>query len=345
MNPAGGNLGSEDQIQREAARWVLRLDRGLSAVEQDAYSQWLAADPRHRRAVAAQRWGWQELDRLAGLQASVSASPDPDLLVPRGWPPAHRFRCRRRPVAVAIAAVVMAAGGLIWIRISAPEPLSPLALALLAPPCEQRALEDGSAVELRRDSALSVAFTAGERQVTLSRGEAHFNVAKNSAWPFIVAAGGAEIRAIGTAFDVRLRLGAVDVVVTEGHVRVAPSARSHAAPVPVDAVRGQWAEVLLGTAGSAARVSNLGPAEIDARLAWLPRLLDFTGARLTEIVDEFNRHNEIKLVVGDPALRELRLSATFRSDNIKGFVRLMQSDFGMRADQDRQGEIVLFRSP
>jgi ferric-dicitrate binding protein FerR (iron transport regulator) len=41
---------------------VLRLDRGLTAVEQDAYSQWRAADLRHGEAIARHRWGWDELD-------------------------------------------------------------------------------------------------------------------------------------------------------------------------------------------------------------------------------------------------------------------------------------------
>src|ERR1044071_5694774 len=69
-------------VARAAADWVLRHDRGLSAREQDGFSAWLAASPAHRSAWAEMRWGWGELDRLAGLHSAVKALPDPDLLSP-----------------------------------------------------------------------------------------------------------------------------------------------------------------------------------------------------------------------------------------------------------------------
>jgi ferric-dicitrate binding protein FerR (iron transport regulator) len=52
----------------------------------------------------------------------------------------------------------------------------------------------------------------------------------------------------------------------------------------------------------------------------------------------------VQLTVGDPVLGAVRLSATFRSDNVEGFVRLMESDFGMRAEWRGEREIVLRRA-
>jgi len=49
----------------------------------------------------------------------------------------------------------------------------------------------------------------------------------------------------------------------------------------------------------------------------------------------------VRLVLADDALRQLRLSATFRSDNVEGFVRLMESDFGMNVSWRDDDEIVL----
>ena len=37
-----------DPVAQAAAAWMLRHDRGLTAAEQDEFSQWLAADPRPR---------------------------------------------------------------------------------------------------------------------------------------------------------------------------------------------------------------------------------------------------------------------------------------------------------
>jgi transmembrane sensor len=91
-------------------------------------------------------------------------------------------------------------------------------------------------------------------------------------------------------------------------------------------------------------VVTLSPAQLQTRLAWQPRLLDFTDEPLAAILAEFNRRNDVELSVADPALGALRLSATFRSDNVEGFLRLMESDFAMQVDRRSEREIVLRRS-
>ncbi|HAY06620.1 MAG TPA: hypothetical protein DCY26_08200 [Hyphomonas sp.] len=88
------------------------------------------------------------------------------------------------------------------------------------------------------------------------------------------------------------------------------------------------------------QVAAISAAELEQRLAWMPRLLDFTNAPMPEIVAAFNRGNPVQLTLGDALLADMRLSATFRSDNVEGFVRLMESEFGLRAEW-RGDEIVL----
>ena len=92
MNPSDPESGSASGVEAEAAAWVVRHERGLTAAEQDAFSSWLAAHPRHRAAFAEQRWSWEELDRLNGLQTSVHAGPDAPLLAPADGRPAARWR-------------------------------------------------------------------------------------------------------------------------------------------------------------------------------------------------------------------------------------------------------------
>jgi transmembrane sensor len=54
-------------------------------------------------------------------------------------------------------------------------------------------------------------------------GEAHFFVEKDPQRPFVVNAAGIDVRAVGTAFNVRIDPAAVEVLVTEGRVRVDPA--------------------------------------------------------------------------------------------------------------------------
>jgi transmembrane sensor len=340
----------------EAALWALRHDRGLTAAEQDEFSQWLAADPRHGMAWAEHRWGWDELDRLAGLQTSVHAVPDPDLLARRsilswsnGLAPRGR-KVLRFALPVLAAAAVLTLGLFVWTS----RPVTPVlpetppvvrSLALI----EQRTLSDGSTIELNRGAVVTEHYSAGERRVRLVRGEAHFTVAKDAVRPFFVEAGGVTVRAVGTAFNIRLDPASVEVLVTEGKVQVGAVAPNRPDGRAVEG-NGPYLNANERTVVSFApsapppQVAAVPPAEIEARLAWQPRLLDFTDAPLAEIVAEFNRRNPVRLVLTDTGLAGKRLSATFRSDNVEGFVRLMESDFGMKAEWRADDEIVLTRT-
>jgi transmembrane sensor len=361
MNPKPTKPLSREEIERTAAQWVLRRDRGLTATEQDELSQWLAADSRHGEALALQRWGWDELDRLAGLQTSLGAVPDPDLFAPRAKAWARRWWWIAGASSLAAAAAVA-----LLITLRSPPATSenvtpPVVVSTaLAAPCERLTLEDGSVVELNRGAAVEVVYSATERRVRLVRGEANFTVAKNPERPFVVNAGGVDVRAVGTVFNVRLAGEAVEVVVSEGRVKlenwsgdalVAGTAAANATgasrlQLAADVLLsvGQSAVVLLVASAPGPQVNSLAETELAARLAWQPRLLDFTGAPLSEIVAEFNRRNPVQLAVDDATLGALRLSAAFRSDNVEGFVRLMESDFGMRAEWRSEREIVLRRA-
>jgi transmembrane sensor len=292
--------------------------------------------------------------------------PDPDLFAPRTGMRAKIVRWFA-PMTLALAAALAVIFYFNQKSSSAPVISAAVVAAqtpsALAAPCERQTLEDGSIVDLNRGASIEVAFTAAERRVRLVRGEANFTVAKNPARPFIVSAGGVDVRAVGTVFNVRLDRAAVEVVVSEGQVRVAPpelvvptsagaaslpakAGTTNAPPLSTLSLRaGQSAVVSLASAAPLPPVATLSEAEIEARLAWQPRLLDFTARPLADIVAEFNRRNPVQLVIGDPSLEPVLLSASFRSDNVEGFVRLMESDFGMKAEWHGEREIVLRRAP
>ena len=337
MNPAPSD-GSD--LANVAAGWVMRHDRGLSPAEQDEFLQWLAADPRHREAMASHRRTWESFDRLAGLQVAVPAFPDPDLLAPRSrarpvrtWP---RWAWLAVPLAAAAAILLDVAN---QIRpVAEASAYAPLPEAQLTP-IEERTLEDGSKIRLNRGANLQIAFSPGERRVRLDRGEADFAVAKDSARAFVVESGGVRIRAVGTAFNVRLAEQAVEVIVTEGIVAVGRDDSGDASVVP--ALSAGERALVPCTASGAPVVGPLSKEELDRRLAWQPRLLEFTDEPLATILNEFNRHTPVALRLADPALRELRLTARFRSDNVPGFLRLLALDFGVRAEPSAGGEMVL----
>ena len=346
MNATPDESEFPDEIEQQAAAWIIRRDRGLTATEQDDLSEWLSGDRRRQACLAQHHRNWERLNQLGEWRPEHAARTNPDLLAPAR----PRRAVRRAPVVAfsllaAAAAVVMAAWG--WNHAAPAATIAPVVAAPVrsAPVAliEQRQLADGSVIELNRGAVVTVNYSARERRVQLVRGEAHFAVAKDPARPFIVSAGGAEVRAVGTAFDVRLSATTVEVLVTEGRVHVAPPPAGQGAAAPMLDLpvieTGQCAVLPLQEEATApAQIAAVSEAEMERRLAWQPRMLDFTAAPLATVIAEFNHRNSVQLAVDDPDLGKTLVSATFRSDNVEGFVRLLEAGFGVRTE--RRGDTI-----
>lgn len=206
--------GTESQRTEEAAaRWTVRRDRGLSAAESIEYELWLAADPRHRAAMARTGDAWIRLDRL------------PDDVAQRVLAQAQRRRRGWRlagaafgslAAAAAVALVFFSTGNDVPPEASPRAAARPVSLQAAGP--RLVALADGTEVRLNAGSEIVERFSAAERAVELTRGEAHFTVTKDPARPFVVSAGSLRVRAVGTAFNVSRIEARTEVLVTEGRV-------------------------------------------------------------------------------------------------------------------------------
>ena len=369
--PAEPHQRSES-IDKQAAEWLSRRDRGLSSAEQDDYLQWLHQDTRHGDALARHEATLRRMMRLGDWQPALSDEPNPDLFAPNRRSP-------RRAFALA-AAVALAIGGmLVW-------PAGPAVPAVAHKSYlrinEREALTDGSLVELKDGSRIAVEFSEAERRVRLTGGEAHFTVAKDSVRPFVVETGGVAVRAVGTAFSVRLNAASVEVLVTEGKVavdrhelataggqsrspapegqrpRVEPEVRSRrseeAESDPPSTLRprfggtlliaGQRALISLAAGDPDLRVTNVTPQEIKGALAWQAPRLQFFETPLAVAVAEFNERNSTRLVLGEPNLGTVLIGGTFRVDNVEGFVRMIEVTLDLRAEPRGGNELVLKRS-
>ena len=320
---------------QSAAEWLVKRDRGLTASEQDEFLQWLAADPRHGEWLALHRSTIGDFKCLARWQPEHSEEPNPDLLAPP-------MRRPRPGMMIAFAAAASIAVVAIWWRHNLPAEKGAVA-AEVASGFEQRFLPDGTKVDLNRGARVEMHYTAAERRVVLVRGEALFSVAKNPERPFVVHVRGVDIRAVGTAFNVRLADEKVEVLVTEGRVQVAPagspSSEGHSPLIEA----GHRVTVALGSVQTAPQIIAVSQEETVRLLAWQPHLLDFSSLPLQKVVLEFNRRNSTQLVLADPTLAALPIVASIRSDNVEGLVRFLEANAGVRAERPEPSRIVLRR--
>ena len=71
--------------------------------------------------------------------------------------------------------------------------------------------------------------------------------------------------------------------------------------------------------------------------------VEFTAAPLEAVVAEFNRTNRLQLSIAEAGIAEVRLSASFRSDNVEGFVRFLEASRLVRVERRGRDEIVVDR--
>jgi transmembrane sensor len=208
---------------------------------------------------------------------------------------------------------------------------------------EQRTLKltDGSTVVLNTGTTLRLNFTSKLREVQLLHGEALFHVAKDEARPFRVLSDQVVAQAVGTSFVVRKMPQQTLVTVIEGKVAIADSTqmdRATPTSVPRKAVvvtAGERADV----AGQNVRTEAV--ANTAAVTAWRTGRLIFDGQPLSEVVNEFNRYNDIQIVLDDPQLSAERISGVFDADQPRSLVRFLEASGSIESMQPSPDTIYL----
>lgn len=334
----------------EAGVWIARLHGGnrTRAIEA-GLKRWLREDPENARAFEIATEVWDDAENLRQFVA----------LRPRL---SQRRRSSMAPIfaAAAMASMLLFLGAVLWFQ----------NLGVINTEIgEQRqlVLEDGTRVFLNTDTRLIVKYSDEARRVELRRGEALFNVAKKSDWPFIVTAGDREVRALGTSFVVRKEDQQLAVTLVEGKVVVSPvveAKRSAAEP----ALAQQPAQST-GSAAPSGDVQTSAPARSDvftlapgqrltfgagspARLdtpsvekatAWRRGqvILDDTPVRAA--ADEMNRYNATKVVVAEDVAADLLVSGLFQAGDSVNFANAVADTYDLNV-QERGNEIILSRS-
>jgi len=192
-----------------------------------------------------------------------------------------------------------------------------------------------------------VQFSAAERRVGLEAGEALFSVAKNPARPFIVSAGKISVRAVGTAFEVRLAKTGVEVFVSEGRVQVSEKAESTETPAgpPLLLAAGHRVLVPNMSVPTDSKVEQIDEPAIRDTLSWQAPRLVFVDTPLADVVAQFNHWNRVQLVLGDTGLAGRPVGGNFRADNVEAFVRLLESSRDIAITRPSSDRIILYRTP
>jgi transmembrane sensor len=329
----------------EAARWVVRLDAGeLSDEEQRELNAWLTSAPHHHGALVRARAVWGDLDRLGAI-AGGSSRDEPvvpaegarALAMPKSTPITRRSR---RWWLSAAAAACLVVAGVTWFATVSGRQVYESDIGEV----RRLTLADGSTMVLNTASRAVVRFTDATREVQLERGEALFEVQKNKRRPFIVRTGEVSVRAVGTAFAVRVGEARVDVTVTEGVVELTrASGVGPGAATPEPPARLAANEHATVRATGAVAIESVAPPVVERHLAWRNGVLAFNGETLGEAVEEINRHNHRQIVIDDAALSARPVVGIFRANDIDGFAQAAAAALGASAHEE--GDIIRLTTP
>lgn len=333
------SLERQGPVIRTAWDWVLRL-RQPTVGEQDVadWMAWYEAHEDHKDAFDYMQAMYLQMDKVAEGPGALSPSLWLDAHVPPA--PAATSRASRRKIRLAAAAVAAACAiGLALqyapLRRGTQDTAAAPALqggTAVRDEVRESFLADGSHVQLATATAITVELTDRQRTVVMQQGAAYFTVAHNSERPFIVKAGGFDVRAIGTAFNVRRAGRRTVVTVAEGVVEVYPDGSENS-------VRARAGTEVAWTDGGRSPIVNaVDPAQA---LAWQRGNLDYASEPLESVIADINRYSRRRVIIHDAAVGDILIWGTVRTDSVEQWVEALPSLFPVSLDHDADGNLVL----
>lgn len=341
---------SPASIRAEAARWFARLESGeLSRTEHTSLQVWMNQDPRHAQAFYEAAELADDLARLGVLAPMFPLEGLKPSSVKQLSSKLSNFieasKVRASVGAAAVFALVALVTPLVVNSVKEPSQAVLAVKTLNTEMGESKTfeLDDGSVVKLNSRSRVDLRYSSNSRALILQYGEAQFDVAPDPSRPFLVRAREHVLRAIGTAFNVRLNEASIELTVTHGIVGVDKVMD----PTPTAESSDQWIMTAAADNETASRVSageqaNLGvldmpsiapvlPEQIAARLAWQQGEIVFQGESLQEAIAEVNRYNEQQLVIVDERIKTIPIGGRFKTGELAALLDILQHGFGITA--------------
>lgn len=324
------SIPMDDRVQAEARRWFARLlAPDCASAERTAFERWRVADPDHAAAYA-------RVERLMGRVAELRNDPAIGHATREAVRARPKWQSWSRVAGFALAASIVLV--LVGFAIFRASHQMPPAVRYATAVGEQRSirLADGSTIRLDTDTQIDVRYGPGERQVGLLHGRAQYNVAHNTARPFVVVTLGGTVTAVGTEFQTGIWNGTVVVTLLRGKVIVADDTSAH----PHRTVLTPGEQLVYNASGT---LWNKTRADVEVASDWTQGKLVFRGEPLRDLVREVNRYSSAKLRIADPSITNLRISGTFKADDQESLLLALGGIWSIHATPQPDGEILLTR--
>ncbi|MFC1492334.1 FecR family protein [candidate division KSB1 bacterium] len=187
---------------------------------------------------------------------------------------------------------------------------------------ERVVLPDGSIVTLDAGSEFRypAEFDSGKREVFL-KGEAYFEVLPGENTPFIVNAGNALVKVLGTKFNIRAwsETRSVEVVVSEGNVLFSSMEEPEENAVVVN--KDQFS--ILETDSKPSAPENV---DVENYISWMNSIKRFDNSKLTEVISQLERWYDLKFSIENRELLSVNITIQINKEEpVKDYIELISS--------------------
>ena len=199
-------------------------------------------------------------------------------------------------------------------------------------------LPDGTLVSLNSNTRLEYPkrFGKNTREVTIE-GEAFFEVSPNKDKPFIIHAGDAQIKVLGTSFNVSAYPNEklMEVIVKTGKVQVFNKSMVENQPHELILNPGEKGTMVYSS-NALLKTTNEDPNFI----AWKTHDLIFRATSLGEVISNLEKVYKVEIRLEDPQLSKLLLTAHFNDNSLDFILKVIETTFQMET-QLENGQYIL----
>ena len=194
-------------------------------------------------------------------------------------------------------------------------------------------LDEGTHLTVNRNSTIRYKrkFGTGERKVFLS-GEAWFEVARDTARPFVIDAGAALVEVLGTSFNVNAyeENPVVEISVASGLVALS-SKEDQKDLIVMKAGSG-------GTFHKEQKELTLLPSANPNSISWVTRDLIFDGSSLSEVTSLVNHVYGSSIEIVNPGLASCEITVSFNDQSLESILKVLEMTLDLSIT--RSGDVI-----
>ena len=193
-------------------------------------------------------------------------------------------------------------------------------------------LSDGSVVTLNRDTKINYPDKFGDdiREISIE-GEAFFEVTPNPNKPFVIHAGEATVKVLGTSFSVNAYPAndVVEVIVKTGKVQFSKTETNPNSNFNVILDPGEKG-TYTNTSKALTKSINTDPNF----LSWKTRELVFNETSLGEVIKQINKVYRVQVKTDLPVTDTLLLNARFERESLDFILEVISATHGLKVEKN-----------